>query len=383
MNSDTHSILQCLVAFLTPRCLRAVCVTSCEHSRIVQHIGSRDSIYRAQIHRIVQQHITTPADAVHDWDLTHTLLTTSPSALYYTGTELDTAVARAMQVTDFSQKYEVDTVAAAMLDVVQDGYTAAFCVWEASERYRMTREDYNTFLQGALMSHCYDILALPAMLQRLSRVSACTVESYLVTICDYTVPPRMIDLFLHNAPLAGVDCDPFLCRIISQGVIGAVKVALQHNLVPFGDDMHCYNPLCTAIHYNHVNIMRLLIADPRCTDIDIGSEVLDRPVKYGHVESARLLLDKYPTSTDHSLALCSAAECGRLEMVQLLLSYPATHIYSRAVRQATCNGHTEIALLLLSNRERFLGSLDHRALLDDALFAGDADVICAVRSLQT
>ena len=393
-DTDTNVIVQSLVDFLNPRDAHAFSLTSQTHHSAVSSTGSLGYIARRQVQRIIGRETITPS-CDHDWDLTHTLLVTDPGALYCTGSPVDADIAKSVGALDSSLDADQSRATWEAGDAITAGHLAAFKLREKSERHRLSAEDYIYFISAALMSNRLDILSLPEMVKWIGMLDASDMDNALEIIVDYKTSPSVVDFFLSHAPPAGIDFNRFIHRIIEDGSYGLVKVALKHDLVPFGglidgktysSEDDCYDkmwgPLWLAAKNDRVNIVLLLLSHPRAKEITEMNDdgALHTSVRRGCVEVVRLLLDSGLAELDE-VYLPTVAEKGRLEMVELLLSYPAAKINNYCVRRAVENEHTEVALLLLRDPTRLPSDLNKKSLLSSALSAGDETVIAAVRAL--
>lgn len=386
------TVTQCLAEFLTPESVRTLRAASREYRSAVSCAGSLDYLARRQTQRIVGEKITLPATSDHDWDRTHALLITDPFALYYTGNELDADIARKAGATLTCDVLTgVNTPIWHIEQAAVNGHFEAFTVLEEHFHESLGVANYSDTIRASLMSGCLEILSLPRVARCLGLMDPDGVNSRLSIIDDYCTPPRVADFFLSNVSLANVDTNPYLYNIIGRGAYGLVKVFLKHDLVPFGgsidgagyasgcDDYYGerWNPLWLAAKCGHLNIVRLLLADPRSKDIVLEECALHHAVEQGFVEIVRPVLDSGLAKIDE-VYLPTAAEVGRLEMVKLLLSYPETKFSAYAIRHAIDNGHTDVALLLLEHFSDHT-ALNKKELLKLAAFAGDEAVIAALR----
>ena len=137
------------------------------------------------------------------------------------------------------------------------------------------------------------------------------------------------------------------------GKIKYVKYVLQNlkNINPAS-----YNNLAIirACDNGHVEVVKLLLTDPRVNPADRGNVAFIRACENGRVEVVKLLLTNPrvdPVVRDN-IAFIKACENGRVEVVKLLLTDPRVNPADRgnvAFIRACENGRVEVVKLLLTN----------------------------------
>lgn len=84
----------------------------------------------------------------------------------------------------------------------------------------------------------------------------------------------------------------------------------------------------------------------RLSKLDVKKQSLIRSIEYGHISSAKLLMDAGIICTSPDLFIRSCAN-NYLEMVKLLIAHGSDPINSEAIKQAHQNGHSDIVELLV------------------------------------
>ena len=109
-----------------------------------------------------------------------------------------------------------------------------------------------------------------------------------------------------------------------------------------------------AIHLNHVDVVSVLIADPRFVINAWGGEALTIAARLGRVEIIQLLLNANPPADIHVMddaALYNAARFGHAEAVRVLLAAgPPADGGTRALGVAVRNQHHEVADIINQSR---------------------------------
>jgi len=110
----------------------------------------------------------------------------------------------------------------------------------------------------------------------------------------------------------------------------------------------------SSVKDNKVEIIEVLLSDPRVDPSASNNYAIREASKYGHVEIVKLLLSdpRVDPSAEDNYAIDFASLFGRIKVVELLLSDPrvdpsANNNY--AIRLASSFGHLEVVELLLSD----------------------------------
>ena len=101
----------------------------------------------------------------------------------------------------------------------------------------------------------------------------------------------------------------------------------------------------------HIEVVRLLLQDPRVDPSVSNNEAILNAVSNGHTEIVRLLLQdpRVDPTDDNNWAIRDASELGHTEVVRLLLQDPRvdpSENNNYAIKAARTNGHEEIVQLL-------------------------------------
>ena len=124
-----------------------------------------------------------------------------------------------------------------------------------------------------------------------------------------------------------------------------------------------------ACQMGHIDIVRILLADPRVDPSDYDNFAIRKASQYGRFEVVKLLLADPrvdPTVYDNK-AIRWASRYGRLEVVDLLLAdsrVDPSDYDNKAIRWASANGHFEIVKLLLADPRVDASSAAYASLSD-------------------
>jgi hypothetical protein len=134
------------------------------------------------------------------------------------------------------------------------------------------------------------------------------------------------------------------------GHLEVVKLLLADPRVDPSD----YNNIAiqAASKNGQLEVVRLLLSHPRVNPSDYGNDAIKVAFLTGHLEVVRLLLSdrRMDPSVDDNLAIRWASKNGHLEFVKLLLSHPRVDPSAQnndALRQASRNGSVDIVLALI------------------------------------
>lgn len=309
------------------------------------------------VEQILGQSITS-APSSHNWQRTHSLLQTMPSALYYTDNATDTELA---QKSGADRLDDGIVYIYAMTTAAEHGWVDAFQVLH--ERCQCTVANYEGFILASLQSNTLSILSLPTMVAQMPNITTSAIELCLRDITQNNTRVFIVDFLLSHIAdrLAEINTAKYLYDAIARGAYGIVKVFVKYGLVPLDGDLIAGNdytvkynqnwkPLWLAVRHGHLNIVRLLLADPRAKDIRLLPLALTETIKQRYTEIAQLLLVSGIAEL-HSIYLPLAVKSGCTEMVAMLLSHqPATVFSAKDLQQAVIlaadNELPEIAALL-------------------------------------
>lgn len=109
--------------------------------------------------------------------------------------------------------------------------------------------------------------------------------------------------------------------------------------------------LSDAAIAGNIDMIRILLADPRINPQDRGGKAFLVAIRNGYLDIVKLLLTdrRIDPSINHNEAFILAAKTGRTDIVRLLLRDPRVDPFDQdgaALRLAQENGHMEIARLL-------------------------------------
>jgi ankyrin repeat protein len=105
----------------------------------------------------------------------------------------------------------------------------------------------------------------------------------------------------------------------------------------------------------HVDVVKLLLADPRVDPAAIDNFAIRWSSQNGHVEVVKLLADSRVRSCDGmSTALELASGAGHIEVVQQLLSYAETVVTREALIAADKGSHEAVTKFLLEKQPKVL-----------------------------
>lgn len=303
----------------------------------------------------------------------------------------------------------VFTVVWHMEKAAEKGWVDAFKVLLKEEENKLDNGNWQVFIGGALVSGKLDILSLEETTLAMSIMSPEDISSSLENILEARLSPFIANFFLEriSVPADVGFAEPLVYHVIQDGSYGLFKVFLKHGLVNFDSaiDGHGYaeeggyqnkiwNVTWLAAKLNRLNILRLLLDDPRSRDIEQLYYALIDPIRRGYVEAVRLMMNASPieilkdgrrSSRDmNGDYLEMAVLSGSSEMVKVLLSCPFYHepiLLQDALVTAVNNDYTQIAVTLLSDPR--LGSLSaevRKRLVTNADFNGNAKLVRLLRA---
>uniref|UniRef100_A0A6C0JVN8 Uncharacterized protein n=1 Tax=viral metagenome TaxID=1070528 RepID=A0A6C0JVN8_9ZZZZ len=129
---------------------------------------------------------------------------------------------------------------------------------------------------------------------------------------------------------------------------GDIKIV--EYLFRFVDPSNQHNwPIRIASQNGHVEIVRLLLEDPRVDPSEFDNRALQNACSYHHLKVVKLLLTdpRVNPSASHNMALACAAGC--IKIMEFLLEDPrvVSSSLSSALRLAIVNGYIDAVNLLL------------------------------------
>ena len=135
------------------------------------------------------------------------------------------------------------------------------------------------------------------------------------------------------------------------GHLEVVRLLLSNPKVNLSDQNN--NVIILASQYGNSEVVRLLLLDPRVNPSDQNNKAIILASRYGRLEVVRLLLSnpRVNPSDQNNEALISASKNGHLEVVRLLLLDPKLDLlnrYDHAIEWARRYGYLEIVRLLKS-----------------------------------
>lgn len=398
---NRNAIVNSLVSFLDPETTRQLRASTRGYKAAVTGAGSMQHLARRRVQEIVGEDLADIAeDKEHDWDLTYRLLTTDPFALYYTGNETDVEIARKMGAPmPGVQNITASSVLRHMQEAARNGWLDVFKVLLKEEENRLTGADYALFIFEALTSEKLNIFSLEEMTLAMSIMSEQDFQENLEGIVDKRVSPYIADFFLSHVPrFDTIAANSAIYEAVRNGLYALMRVFLKHNLVELGRDIdgegyasedpyygRNWNPLWLAAKHGKLNIVELLLSDPRSRDIELNDYALDEAVNRGNVEIVKLMLDSI--AEIENTYLNDAVLSDNLEMVKLLLSYPSTYFdyvgLQAALVTAVDNDYTWIAATLLKDpRIGSISSEIRKHLMASAEFNGNETLMKMLRSLE-
>jgi hypothetical protein len=136
------------------------------------------------------------------------------------------------------------------------------------------------------------------------------------------------------------------------GHVEVVKLLLGDPRVdPSADDNYAIR---FASGKGHVDVVKLLLSDPRVIPSAFDSFVIRWASGNGHVDVVKLLLSdpRVDPSAEYNYAIRWASRNGHVEVVKVLLNDPRVDpstVDNYAIRFASENGHTKVVKVLLSD----------------------------------
>ena len=413
-DSNTNVIVNSLVGFLDPETTRMLRASTKGYKQSVSGAGSMQFLARRRVQEIAGEMDVDPVAAQqHDWDLTYRLLTTDPFALYYTGNEVDAEIARRMgALMPDDKNTTVNSVVWHMENAAGEGWVDVFKTLLKEEEGKLDNMNWQAFIAEALCSNKLDILSLEEMKVAMSTMSLQDISGNLENVVDWRVSPFVADFFLSHAqyPSDRGVADSAVYQAIKDGNCGLMKVFLKHDIVSFesyidgstyidGADDHYgenWNVTWLAAKHGRLNILQLLLTDPRTEDIELQDYALEEPVKRGYVEIVRLMLSiasvdvqdgvAYSNGIDNAY-LSNAVLSDSLDMVKLLLSYNSVYFQSvnlqAALATAVDNDYVWIAVTLLKDpRVGSMSSEVRKHLMVSAEFNGNEMLVKMLLALE-
>ena len=123
----------------------------------------------------------------------------------------------------------------------------------------------------------------------------------------------------------------------------------------------CNEAIQYASQNGHIDIVRLLLKDPRVDPSDLKNYAIQLASQNGHIDVVRLLLDdpRVDPSDDNNLAIQYASEYGHIDVIKLLLDdsrvgYDDLNIM-RAIQWARYTHQTDTINLLTEHMYRLDG----------------------------
>ncbi len=149
-----------------------------------------------------------------------------------------------------------------------------------------------------------------------------------------------------------------------------------HKVDPTKDNNY---PLRSASKYGHVEVVRLLLNDPRVDPSDKDDYSIGVASENGHTDVVRLLLQHPKTnpSADNNHAFNHACRRGHMEIAKLLLSDPRfndENINEHSIGRASRSGRTELVRLLLQDHRIDPSHNDNYSIIF-ASFEGYVDIV--------